>query len=179
MLTREAKEQIVESFARTFSESPSLFVVEYKGLRVSDMESLRNRLKDAQAELAVVKNTLLKIAAKGTDAEKIQELFVGPTAIAVCKGDAPPVAKVFAEAAKSLPQLVLKGGVLDGNFLMPEDIIALSKLPPRDVLLAQLLSLFSSPMSNLVGTLRQAQAKLVFVLTSLKEKKEREEREGE
>lgn len=172
MLSREAKDSIINRYSEAFAKNPSLFVLEYKGLTVKEMQSLRSRLRGADAELSVVKNTLLRIASKGTNVEQIDGLFLGPTAIAVCNGEAPPVAKVFAQVKKDFPQLVVKGGVLDGNSVSPDDIDTISKLPSREVLLSQLLGLIASPMSNVVGVLKQTQAKLLYALNSLKESKE-------
>ncbi|HSE83255.1 MAG TPA: 50S ribosomal protein L10 [Thermodesulfobacteriota bacterium] len=175
MLTKDAKQELVREYGEKFKDNPFFFVVEYKGLTVKEMELLRRRLKKANADFGVVKNTILKIASAGTDAEKIKDLFEGPTAIAISKADAVSVAKVFTESAKELPILKLKGGVLEGKVIGVEDVSKLSKLPPKDVLLGQFMGLISSPISNFMGVLAELQRSLIYALGAVKEMKEKEE----
>ena len=174
MLTRERKREIVEEFNRRFRSNPSFFVVEYKGLTVKEMQQLRDQLREAGARLSVVKNTLLRRASKETDAEKVADLFTGPTALALCEGEPAPVAKIFTKVKKELPVLVVKGALVEGSPLTEEEIERLAKLPSREVLLAQLLGVLSAPMANLAGVLRQTQARLLHVLEAVREKKENE-----
>ncbi|MBI2487228.1 MAG: 50S ribosomal protein L10, partial [Deltaproteobacteria bacterium] len=110
MLSKSVKKEIVKEFNEKFKSNSYLFVVEYKGLTVKEIEGLRRNLKKAKANLKVIKNSLLKIASHDTDVEKIQDLFNGPTAVAVCKEDPVSVAKVFTDSLKVLPVLKLKGG---------------------------------------------------------------------
>jgi len=178
MLSRVAKEKLVKEFNEAFKTNPSLFVLEYKGLNVKEIELVRRNLKRAEGELKVVKNSLLKIASKDTDVEKLQDLFVGPTAIAIVKGEPSPVAKVITESKKEFPAIVLKGGIVDGMPVTVEEIEEISKLPSKEVLLAQFMGLLCSPVSNFLGALRQTQTKLLDALGALKEKKEKEENAG-
>ena len=179
MLSRSAKQELIDQFSEAFKANPSVMVVEYKGLSVSEMEGLRQNLQEAEAELKVVKNSLLKIASKDTEIEKISELFVGPTAVAICKNDPTSVAKVFVKSAKDLPSLLIKGGIVDGNVVNEVQIADISKLPSRVEMIAQLLGMLSTPMSNFVGALTQMQTKLLYALTALKEAKTGEESEPE
>ncbi|MEQ9617847.1 MAG: 50S ribosomal protein L10 [Deltaproteobacteria bacterium] len=175
MLSKAAKNELVQEFNNVFKSGPSVLVVEYKGLTVNELQGLRANLNKAEAELKVVKNTLLKIAAKDTDIEQITELFEGPTAVAICKKDPTEVAKVFVDSAKKIPLLKIKGGVVDGSVLNETEISALSKLPSREEMIAQFMGLISSPMSNFLGTLVQLQTQFLYALNALKEKKEKEE----
>ncbi len=174
MLTRAAKDQQIKEFNAAFKASSSVMVVEYKGLTVNEMEKLRKDVRDAQAELKVVKNTLLKIAAKDTDIEKIDELFEGPTAVAICESDATAVAKVFVDTIKDAPMLKVKGGFVDGSVMDASAISELSKLPSRPELIAEFMGLLKAPMSNVVGVLSQMQTKLLYALEALKATKEEE-----
>lgn len=174
MLTRAAKDQQIKEFNAAFKTSPSVMVVEYKGLTVNEMEKLRKDIHNAQAELKVVKNTLLKIAAKDTDIEKIDELFEGPTAVAICESDAAAVAKVFVDTIKDAPMLKVKGGFIDGSVMDANAISELSKLPSRPELIAEFMGLLKAPMSNVVGALSQMQTKLLYALEALKGVKESE-----
>lgn len=172
MLSKAAKNEIIEQFNEVFKANPSVLLVEYKGLSVKEIEGLRSNLKGADARLTVVKNTLLRKAAKDTDVEQLSDLLVGPTAIAVCESDPTAAAKVFVDTAKDLPSLVIKGGVVEGTVVGAEEITALSKLPSRQEMMAQLLGALTSPMSNLLGALNQMQSKLLYALEAVKDQKE-------
>jgi large subunit ribosomal protein L10 len=172
MLSKAAKNDIVKRFSEVFKANPSVMLVEYKGLTVAELEGLRSNLKDADTEFKIVKNKLLKIAAKDTEIEQINDLLVGPTAIAVCESDPTAAAKVFVKTAKDLPLLVIKGGVVEGNMVSVDDITAISKLPSRQEMMAQLLGALSSPMSNLLGAFTQMQSKLLYALEAVKDAKE-------
>ena len=174
MLSKAAKNDIIEQYSQVFKANPSVLLVEYKGLSVKEIEGLRSNLKDVDTKLAVVKNTLLRKAAKDTDFEQLDDLLVGPTAIAVCESDAAAAAKVFVDTAKDVPALVIKGGVVEGTVVGAEEITAISKLPSRQEMMAQLLGALSSPMSNLLGTLSQLQTQLLYALEAVKDKKEAE-----
>ncbi|GIW47253.1 MAG: 50S ribosomal protein L10 [Deltaproteobacteria bacterium] len=173
MLTKAVKQEIIREFNEKFKSAPSLFVVEYKGLKVKEMEELRKRLKKARAEFRVVKNNLLKLASRGTEIEKVQSLFEGPTAVAVCQEDPVSVSKIFVESAKELPVLKLKGGIIEGKVVSVEDISKLSELPSREVLLSQFVGLLSSPISNFIYVLLELQRHLLYALYALKEQKEK------
>ncbi|MEK6224334.1 MAG: 50S ribosomal protein L10 [Thermodesulfobacteriales bacterium] len=172
MLSKAAKNDIVKRFSEIFKANPSVVLVEYKGLTVAELEGLRSNLKDADTEFKIVKNTLLKIAAKDTEVEQLSDLLAGPTAIAVCESDPAAAAKVFVKTAKDMPSLVIKGGIVEGNVVGVDEITAISKLPSRLEMMAQLLGALSSPMSNLLGSLKQMQAKLLYALEAIKETKE-------
>ncbi len=176
MLNKAQKQELVRDFNERFKANPSLFVVEYKGLSVKDMEKLRRRLKKARADFRVTKNSLLKIASRGTEIEKIKDLFDGPTAIAICNENPVSVAKVFTESIKELPMLKLKGGIVEGKIIGIDEVSKLSQLPSREVLLAQLLGLLSSPISNLMGTLMELQRRLLYVLNAVKDIKEKKDK---
>ena len=172
MLSKAAKNDIVKEFSEVFKANPSVLLVEYKGLTVTELEGLRSNLKEADTNFKIVKNTLLKIAAKDTEIEQINDLLAGPTAIAVCENDPTAAAKVFVKTTKDLPSLVIKGGVVEGSVVSADEIIAISKLPSRQEMMAQLLGALSSPMSNLLGALTQMQSKLLYALEAVKDTKE-------
>ena len=111
MLSKAAKNDIVKQYSEVFKANPSVVLVEYKGLTVTELEGLRSNLKEADAQLKGGKNTRLKIAAKDTTIEQLSDLLIGPTAIAVCESDPAAVAKIFVKTAKDMPSLVIKGGV--------------------------------------------------------------------
>lgn len=175
MLSKAAKNELVQEFNDVFKANPSVMVVEYKGLTVKELETLRANLKKADAQLKVVKNTLLRIAAKDTQIEQINDLFEGPTAVAICEKDAAAVAKVFVESLKKLPLLKIKGGIVEGSVIGESQISDLSKLPSRQELISQFLGLLKSPVSNFLGTLNQLQSKLIYALNAVKDAKEKQD----
>lgn len=172
MLSKAAKNELVREFNDVFKANPSVMVVEYKGLTVKDLETLRANLKKADAQLKVVKNTLLRIAAKDTQIERINDLFDGPTAVAICEKDPTAVAKVFVDSLKKLPLLKIKGGIVEGSVIGEGQISELSKLPSRQELIAQFLGLLKSPVSNFLGTLTQLQSRVIYALNAVKDTKD-------
>ena len=177
MLSKAVKQELVKEFNEKFRTNPSLMVVEYKGLSVKQMQGLRNQLKNANADLRVVKNRLLQIASQDTEVEKIKDLFVGPTAVAICNDDPTSVAKVFVDSMKELSVLKLKGGIIDGQVVGFEEVSKLSRLPSKEVLLSQFVALLSNPLSNFLATLSEIQRHLIYVLNAVKELKESDSKE--
>ena len=111
MLNKASKQDLVREINDRFKGGPTVMVIEYKGLSVKEMQGLRRQLKKAKAELKVVKNSLLRIASKETGIEEINNLFEGPTAVAICDDDPAPVAKVFVDSMKSAKNKDLQTGV--------------------------------------------------------------------
>lgn len=171
MLSKAAKRQIIDQLSTRFKSSPSIFVLGYQGLNVNQIELLRKGIKDADAELKVVKNTLLQKASKNTDIEKITDLFQGPTAIAICEKNSSKVAKIFIDNLDNLPALKIKGGIFEGKVVDFDKIKEISKLQSKQKLIANFATLLSIPMSNLVFSLKQMQVKIVFALNSIKDSK--------
>jgi large subunit ribosomal protein L10 len=168
-MARSEKVAAVEELAGRFSSSAGVVLTEYRGLSVKALMQLRRSLGD-DASYAVSKNTLTTIAAREAGLEAIEEQLVGPTAIAFINGDPVVVAKGLRDFARTNPQLVIKGGVLDGKFLTPDEVRKLADLESREVLLAkvagvmqgvlqQAISLVSAPPSQaarLFAALEQA-----------------------
>jgi large subunit ribosomal protein L10 len=157
-MARSDKVAAVAELADRFSSSAGVVLTEYRGLSVKALMQLRRSLGD-DANYAVSKNTLTTIAAREAGLEAIEEQLVGPTAIAFINGDPVVVAKGLRDFARTNPQLVIKGGVLDGKFLTPDEVRKLADLESREVLLAkvagvmqgvlqQAISLVSAPLSQ-------------------------------
>jgi large subunit ribosomal protein L10 len=103
------------------------------------MNTLRQRLREENISYHVVKNTLMRIASKGTDLEKLNDYFEGPTGIAISYGDPVPLAKTISEFIKTQPSLEIKIGLIQGRVVPPDEVKALATMPSREVLFAQLL----------------------------------------
>ena len=148
-MARADKQAAVAEIAESFSESAGAVLTEYRGLTVKELQDLRRSL-GANANYAVVKNTLAKLAAKEAGIEGFDELLTGPTAIAFIKGDVVEAAKGLRDFAKANPALVIKGGVLDGNILEPAEIAKLADLESREVLLGKLAGAMLASLSQAV-----------------------------
>ncbi len=138
---------------------------------VEAVNALRSQLRAVGVDYRVVKNTLLRLAAKGTDAECLEAQLQGPTAVAFAGDDPVAPAKVLADLAKASKFFELKGGVMGGKQLSVDDIKALAELPSREVLLARVLGSISAPATNFVGVLAAVPRALVQVLAAIQEQK--------
>ena len=171
MLSKAEKQKVIDDLASRFHSVSSVFVVEYQGLKVKEMDVLRKKLRQTNTELRVVKNTLLEKASLGTDIEKMKDLFSGPTAIAICDGESSAAAKVFVDYGEDFPEIRIKGGIFEGEVVDVSRIEQIANLPSREELISEFVGLLSAPMGNLVGVLEQARSNIVGVLEGLKEKK--------
>ncbi len=172
MLSKAAKQKIIDDLASRFHSMPSVFVIEYQGLKVNEMDVLRKKLRQTNTELRVVKNSLLEKASLGTDVERMKDLFSGPTAVAICDGGSSAAAKVFIDYGEDFPEIKIKGGIFEGEVVDVSRIERIAKLPSRQELLSEFIGLLSAPMGNLVGVLEQTRSNIVGVLEALKEKKD-------
>ncbi len=166
------KEKIIKDLNEKLLEAAFVVVSEYKGLDVASVTSLRKKIRETEAEFKVVKNTLIRIASKETNADLINDFFKGPNALTITKNDPVATAKVLIDFAKEFKQLNIKAGVLDGKVLDKESIKKLASVPPRDVLLSQMLSVFNAVPTSFVRVLAGTPINLLNVLNAIKEKKE-------
>ncbi len=170
-MNRDSKEQVVSELAGKLATAKATYVADYRGLNVEQVNQLRNELRKAGVDYRVVKNTLLRLAAKGTGAECLDPWLEGPTAIAIAPQDPVAPAKILAEFAKANAKFELKGGALEGKALSVQDIRDLADLPSREVLLAKMLGSLNAPASNFVGVLAAIPRSLVQVLAAIQDKK--------
>ena len=173
-MNKQSKEALVAEFAEKLKEAKAAFLADYRGLDVDQANDLRNKLREAGVEYRVVKNTLLRLAAKDTGAACFDEYLSGPTAIAVANEDPVAPAKALVEFAKKNEAFELKVGMLDGKLLAVADIKALAELPPRDILLSQVVAAVEAPFAELVGSLDGFFRELVGSIDALEEKKKAE-----
>ena len=164
-MQRSEKERLVEELTERLKSTETLIVADYRGLTVSEIDELRGKLIEQGARFTVVKNTLTKRAAEAAGVEGLITLLDGPTAIAFLETDGDPVAvaKALDDAGKT-DVLLVRGGFLEGEEIGADDVKRLAKLPPADVLRAQLVGalagslttvvgLFAAPMRDLVGVI--------------------------
>ncbi len=170
-LNKTDKHELVEKLHEELNSSSAVFLTDHCGLNVADLTKLRKNVHANEGSYRVVKNTLLKLAAKDTAVEGIADHMVGPTAIAVAQGDPLGVAKALVEFAKANNVLELQAGVLGESILSVDDIKQLADMPSKEVLLAQMLGSISAPTTNFVGTLAAVIRQLVYVLKAVEEQK--------
>ena len=170
---RPEKIAIVAEVQEKFSNSEAVILTEYRGLDVTDMAVLRTAMKQAGGEYKVYKNTLVRVAAKELNLE-IEELLVGPTAIAFTgtrpdgsSGDPVSIAKALTNFAKDHEDLIIKGGMLEGALLSTKEITALSKIAPREELLARLAGGMAAPLREFASLLNAVPQNFAYALSAL------------
>jgi large subunit ribosomal protein L10 len=171
MLGKQQKEQIVNNFKSSFSDTPSFLLVNFRGAKVSEFELLRKKLRDNNAVLTVVKNNLLKKASENTDFESIFTDSVGETAITFLEENYVEVTKTFVEIEKDFPNLEIRVGFIEGKSVDKAELEKISKLPSREVLISQMISMLNQPIVKFMNVSKAIPRNLVNVLNNLKDKK--------
>ena len=154
-MLKSDKERVVAELTERLRTSETLIVADYRGLTNAEIDGLRSKLLEHGARFAVVKNTLTRRAAEAAGADALLALLEGPSAIAFVESDGDPVAvaKALGDAAASTKILAIRGGVLEGAAMSAEEVQNLAKLPPADVLRAQLVGAIVSPLTTVVALL--------------------------
>jgi large subunit ribosomal protein L10 len=165
------KEASVAELTKNFEDSTAVLLTEYRGLTVAQLKELRNSIRQ-DAEYAVVKNTLTKIAAKNAGVEGLDDELKGPSAIAFVHGDPVAVAKGLRAFAKANPLLVIKGGYFDGAALSPAEVSKLADLESREVLLAKLAGAMKASLTKAAYVFNALPSKAVRTVDALREKQE-------
>jgi large subunit ribosomal protein L10 len=171
-MNREQKAAVIDEIAVEIKDSDAVFAVDYRGITVVQAAELRGKLRDVDATLRVVKNTLTERAADQAGAAGLKPLLVGPTALTFVRGDAATAAKAVSDFARATQLLPFKGGLMDGQALAAEQVSAIAKLPSRDILNAQLVNIVASPLTGLVTSLSNLISGLARQLAQVVEKKE-------
>lgn len=168
-MARPDKVDAVEEMREKFRNSNAALVTAYSGLTVAQLKDLRRSLGE-NAQYRVVKNTLTKIAAKEAGITTLDDLFSGSSAVAFVTGDPVEAAKGLRDFAKDNPDLVIKGGVLDGKALSADEIKKLADLESREVLLAKLAGAFKGKQTQTAQLLQALPSKLVRTVDALRAK---------
>jgi len=172
LATKAFKEEKIKTISEVVSKAKVAIVSDYKGLTVAEITDLRRRLQEEKGDFAVVKNTLTKIAIKGTGFENLEEFLTGPSAIAVGFEDQVSPAKVLAKFIKEKKKTQIKGGVLDGKALSAEEVKQLSEIPSREELYAKMLGSINSPAQGIVNTVNGVARALVIAMDGVRKQKE-------
>lgn len=170
---RPEKVAIVEEVKDRLAAAEAVMVTEYRGLTVDAVSQLRINLRPAGGSYKVYKNTLVRRAAEGLN-EEFSELLVGPTALAFTEttpegetGDVVSVAKALKDFAKDNPNLIVKGGLFEGQFIDAAGLNQLADIEPREVLLAKLAGMIAAPMSQMAGLLQALPRDMAYGLKAL------------
>ena len=164
------KERAIEQAKQWYDKSVGLVFTDYRGLKVKELQQLRRSLSSKGAEIHVIKNTLFRLAAGEEAALFPDELHNGPTAIAFVFQNESEVAKVLFDFEKQTKTLSVKGGYFGGQVFDAKRVEALSKLPPRDVLIAQVIGTIAAPLTNLVGVIEALYADPIRTIGAVSDK---------
>lgn len=170
-MARPDKEAAVAELADKFRQSGAVLLTEYRGLSVAQLRTLRRALGE-DVEYAVVKNTLAAIAARNAGLGGFADELSGPSALAFVTGEPVAAAKALRDFAKDNKQLVLKGGVMDGNVLDAADVDKLASLESREVLLAKAAGAMKASLSKAAYLFAAPASKAVRTVDALREKQE-------
>jgi large subunit ribosomal protein L10 len=164
------KATAVADIAEQFKSSSATVITEYRGLTVANLAELRRSLSGS-ATYSVAKNTLIKRAASEAGVEGLDELFVGPTAIAFVSGEAVDAAKAIKKFAKDHKALVIKGGYMDGRALTVAEVERIADLESREVLLAKLAGAMKANLSKAAALFNAPASQVVRLAAALQEKR--------
>lgn len=168
-VSKERKNEIIATYQEWLGKSEAVYLAEYIGLSVKDLDALRDKVREVGGEFHIIKNTLAKLAFEGAGYEVPQDYFLGSTAAGFAYEDAPSMAKALADFAKSADALKIKGGYLETSILSPEEVKALAELPPLPVVQAQLLSTLMAPANQLARILAEPARQVASVLKAYSE----------
>ncbi len=165
-----AKAQVIDQTKEKFEQATGVFLTEYRGLTVQDMQTLRASLREKGGELKVIKNTLFRKALGETADALTEELGSGPTAFAFVYENETDCAKILVDYTKTNKAFVVKGGLLNGKIMDAQAVENFSKLPPRDQLIAMVIGAVAAPLSTLVGTVEAIYAQPIRVIGAVADK---------
>lgn len=174
MKTRIQRQQEIELLAEEFRQAPHLVVLGYQGLTVAKDWALRRKLQQANVRLRVVKNTLARLAARGTPVERLSEHFKGMTAIALTHDDPVALAKILTEFARENTELQFKAALVDGHLIEGRQIEAVAALPSKPELMASVMGLLNAPTRALMSALTGVTRNLLVVLSQIRDQKKQQ-----
>jgi large subunit ribosomal protein L10 len=172
LFTRTQKMQTVEEIKERMQRAQSIVIADYCGLTVAEVTELRAKLRAANVDLKVLKNTLVKRAADEEGLSGLDAYLQGPTAWAFSMQDPVSAAKILLDFARTHDKLVIKGGVIERRAIDTQAVKALAELPSREVLLARLLGSIQSPMVGMVNVLQGPIRKCGYALEAIRKSKE-------
>lgn len=174
----QQKQVIVNEIVKKIENAKSVTLVEFDKMDVKEITDLRNNFRDANTEYKVYKNTMMRFAFQQLGFDQFTEELRGSNALIFSNEemvDGPKVARKYIDADdENKDKLIIKSGVVDGNYQTPEEMLAIAKLPGQQELASMLVNTLQAPIRKLAGDLSQINAKLVYALDAVREKKENE-----
>jgi large subunit ribosomal protein L10 len=171
-MKRAQKTDTVADLSQRFNRSSMTLVSEYKGMTAAESTELRRRLRAVRGELRVAKNTLVRRAIRDTNFTALDPQLGGPVGLIFCFEDPIAVAKTVTSFREAGDRFKVRGGVLEGKPLSREEVVELANMPPREVVLAQLLGVLQAPASHLVRLLNEPGSALARVIDAIGKKAE-------
>lgn len=173
-ISRERKEKLVAEYKDQLDSSQGVVFAHYSGLTVQQMEELRGETREREGNVYVVKNTLLQRVLNDGDIEVPDELLTGPTLVAFCHQDTPPLAKVFKTFAGDIEEaeFTIRGALVEGRFYTAEEASTLAELPTRDELFAKVLATINAPATQTAGVVASGVRQIINVVQAYVDKLE-------
>ncbi len=172
-MKRQDKIDLVQKYQTAFAKKKNVFVAEYRGMSVEQITELRVKLRKADGEMKVLKNTFLRRVVDGTDKTALTAISKGPNAVILANDDFVELVKVLTATDKEIEAFKLKGGVVFGKAVTPDDIRQIAQLPPRTVLLARAVGSLASPLRGFLTVCQGNARKLVYALEAIRKAKEK------
>ncbi|OLS02153.1 50S ribosomal protein L10 [Tissierella creatinophila] len=169
--TLRAKSENIEEIKEKIQKAQSVVLVDYRGLNVEQLTELRSKYREAGVDYKVYKNTMMRFAFKDSGLEEFNQYLKGPSAIAFGYDDPVNAAKITSEFVKDNEKLEIKAGIVDGKVIDIEGVNNLAKLPSKEVLIAQVLGGFNSPIQGFANVLQGTIRSLATVLNAIAEEK--------
>ncbi len=171
-MNKQSKGNVVTDIREKILKSKAIFITEYKGLKVGELTNMRRELRSRKGDLKITKNTLFLRAAQGILPAIDAKVLTGSTAVMFSYDDPAAVVKQIVGFSRNNPLLVIKGGVMNSDFLSPDKVSLLATLPEKEVLIAILLGTISAPISRLVYALSSPVSGLINVLNGILQTKQ-------
>jgi len=163
-LNRKEKAELISDLGERIKGFQAVVLTNYRGLNVEQLTHLRQRLRQEKISYHVIKNTLMRLASKGTDLEKLDTYFEGPTAMAISYGDPVLLVKILSDFIKTQPSLEIKIGLIQGRVTSPEEVKALATMPSREMLFGQVLGGIQGTATQLGAVIHNAIQKVLGTL---------------
>ena len=151
----EQKQVVIDEIKEKYKKAQSAVVIDYMGITVEEADAMRRKLREANVDYTVYKNTLAKRAIQGTDFEPLAEVLEGPSAFAFSYEDATAPARVLNDAIKEFKKMEFKGGFVEGEYYDKDAITQIASIPSRDVLISKFMGSIQSPIANFARVVSQ------------------------
>lgn len=173
-LSKDSKKKIVQDLIEELKKSKGIVLTDYKGMNVSQINNLRDELKEKKVVFKVIKNSLLERVSEKLGIKELTKELVGCTAVAFSNEDGIVPARLLKEySQKNKVEMKIKSGLVEGRFLSPEKVMEIASLPSKDILIAQMIAGIKAPLYSLVFVLQGPLRGLIYTLEAIKKEKEK------